>query len=850
MYPQTVSYYKDTFKHLFKKRSILLIIFHSLLIMFGVSNSYAQDTIHVNDDSMGDISKYGARDSLFADIKKKQLHLYGEAFVETEGINLTAGYILVDLEKNEILATYVYDADSNKIETPVFKDGSEQIDAHTIKYNLTTKKAYIEEVKIVQDEMFLYMGTAKRQANEDIHFRNGRFTTCDLDEPHYHFKLSRAVMVPDKRIVTGPMNLYVAGVPTPFGLPFSYIPQQEDRTHGILFPEIVPLSQFGSGLSDLGYFFPINDRLQTSVYVKGYTRGSWGIRDATQYAKRYKYTGNFDVGFEQFKIGFPDNSNTNKFSLVWNHQKDAKSNPYWNFNTKVNFISNNDTKENLNPVNTDYFKNTLNSDINLNRSFPGKPYRVGAKIALSQNSESKNISLTTPSINFNTTQFFPLKNVTKSEILKRLGVIYSLEGQNRSTFQDTLLRDKNYSAIGNQFFNGVQQRITIQTTGGLFKNALKLTPSINYGTKVNFQQIRKTYDPVLNAPDVDTLQQVGAAQDLSFNISATTVLYSYYRFVGKNKPIMRHLLTPNVSFSYLPSLNKSFTDSAGVNMAPITYSPFEISMYNSPVLTKNAARMSFGFVNTFELKRKSDKDTVTGYQKIRLIDGFSFNGSYDFTRDSMKLSDISIGIRISPVPWLNIVGNSSYSPYGWTDSTGRTISSYALNSNGKLGRTINNSLNTTLTLTSKESREKIEENQKVVAENWNADYDYFYLHPEFIIDFDIPWKVSFSHVFSISRNQSKLQASDREFNQIQTLMTTGDISFTKRWKLQGTINTDLKTLKVTNANFTLSRDMHCWALSFQWTPIGGNKSFFLSIRNTSSIFKDAKLDFKKPPAFL
>src|SRR5690606_39076893 len=163
----------------------------------------------------------------------------------------------------------------------VFQDGSDRIDAHTLKYNLDTKKAYIEEVKIVQDEMILYMGTAKRQANEDIHFRQGRFTTCDLDEPHYHFQLSRAVMVPDKRIVTGPMNLWIAGGPPPLGLPFSYIPLQEDRTHGLIVPEIIPVSIYGFGLNDLGYYFPINDYLQTTVYTRIYSRGSWGLRDAT-----------------------------------------------------------------------------------------------------------------------------------------------------------------------------------------------------------------------------------------------------------------------------------------------------------------------------------------------------------------------------------------------------------------------------------------------------------------------------------------------------------------------------------------------------------------------------------------
>lgn len=819
--------------------------------MFGVTYSYGQDTLYVNDESMDGISKYSARDSIFADLKKKQLHLYGEAKLESEDMNLKAGYILVDMNTKEVTATYVLDEEGKMIEKPLFTMGGDEVEANTLKYNLDTKKAYIEAVKIKQDEMYLYMGRAKRQANEEIHFVEGRFTTCDLEEPHYHFQLSRAVLIPNKRIVTGPMNLYIAGVPTPIGLPFSFIPQkdQSDRTHGILFPEFVPMSAYGFGLNHLGYYIPINDKVQTSIYGSIYSRGSWGLRSATEYAKRYKFTGNLDASFEQFRSGFPTNRNLNNVKLLWTHRQDPKANPKWNFNTNINFMSSNNTKNNLDPLNQDYFKNTLMSDINLNRSFPGKPYRISAKISLSQNSQSKNIALTSPIINFSTNQFFPLKKLLKAEIFQHLGIIYNIEGQNKSTFKDSLLRNGNFSAIGNQFMYGLRQRLTIQTTGGVFKNTLKLTPSVNYGTSLNFQQIRKSYDVGLNSTVTDTINRVGLAHELSLNMSATTVVYTYYRFVGKNKPIMRHVLTPSISFSYRPLLTKNREDSVGVNMMPQVYSPFSNSVYPYSA-TKDQALINFGINNTFELKRKSDKDTVTGFQKIRLIDALSFNGSYDIMRDSMNLSDINIGIRISPFKWMNIVGTSSVSFYGWDAVTNASIRSFALKSNGKLGRSMTNSIATTFTITSKESREKIEENRQVVSQNWEADYNYFYLHPERIIDFRIPWKVNVSHQFNANRNTNKTVYNKDEFRQIHTLNIDADVSITKRWKLGAVLNIDLKEKKVTNGYFSLNRDMHCWALSFRWTPIGYNKSFLLTIRNTSSIFKDAKLDFRKPPAFL
>ena len=301
------------------------------------SNAFGQqrDTLVLNDESFDQIVTYSARDSIYNDVKRKQVHLYGDASVKTEDISMKAGYILIDLEKNEMEARYAYDADSNRVEFPVFTDGAQEVKAATVRYNFDTEKGYIQELAIKQDELFLYMGVAKRQPNEEIHFKEGRFTTCDLEEPHYHFQLSRAIMIPEERIVTGPMNLWIAGVPTPLGLPFSVIPQQKERTHGILFPEIVPQSVYGFGVQNLGYYFPINQNLQTSAYINLYSRGSWGVRDVLDYSKRYGFSGSLDVGFQQFRSGFPSKDANNKLSITWNHRKLPKSNPYWDFRQQI-----------------------------------------------------------------------------------------------------------------------------------------------------------------------------------------------------------------------------------------------------------------------------------------------------------------------------------------------------------------------------------------------------------------------------------------------------------------------------------------------------------------------------------
>ncbi len=818
-----------------------------------INDSFSKDTLYLNDESFETPIIYNSRDSIYIDFQKNQVHLFGDAHIEYEGINMKAGYILIDMDKNEITASYRYDKDSNRLELPEFTDGSDKMVASRLRINTDTKKVYIEEAKIEQSEAFIYMEVGKKHTNDEVHFRNGRFTTCDLDEPHFHFQLSKAIMIPDKKIVTGPMNLWIRGIPTPFGLPFSVIPQSKTRKHGFLFPNIVPMSNYGFGVQDLGYFTPINDQFQTANYITLYNRGSFGLRNHTDYKANYKYNGNFDLSVQNLKAGFPSHASTNNFTIKWVHNSDPKASPFWKFSSNVNFVSNNNSKTNLyQQNNTNYFTNQYNSDVNINRAFPGKPFSMGIKVSFKQNTQSKLMTLNSPEYNFNVNRFFPFKKLIKDnttewkQIFSRIGIVYRLDMANKSNFSDTLLKTSQWNSIQNSFINGANQSISIQTTAGLFKNKFKLTPSLDYRSSLNAQQNSIGFVPL--SATKDTLittrhQKVGTSQTLSFNASLTTVVYSYYRFVGKNKPLLRHIMTPSVSYSYSPNLNPtySYIDTSGKT---INYSPFTNSLYSSTYTLNRSGRINFGISNTFELKRLSTKDS-TGYKKLKLVEQFLINGSYDIFKDSMKLSDISLSFRSNPVKALSFVSSATFSPYSWNTS-GNSINKFAIQENGHLGRYKQAQFATTYTIASKESIKKIESSKpQNVNSNWNSDYQYFALHPEQIVDFSIPWKANITHNYTLTLEENSIHS----FKKLNTLMINGDISFTKRWKLLGTTNIDIKSIKIINTRLELTRDMHCWGLSFMWVPTGLNRYFQFRIFATSSMLSGLEQKFTKPPLF-
>lgn len=813
--------------------------------------SIKKDTLFVNDESMEAPVVYSAKDSIYIDAKTNQVHLYGEAQVNYDGVLMKAGYILIDLKKNEITASYRLDKEGKKVEYCEFEDGNEKLKAAKLRVNTETKKVYLEDAKIEQDEAFIYLDQGKRHENEQLHFKNGRFTTCDLEEPHFHFQLSRAILIPEKKIVTGPMNVWVRGIPTPFGLPFTMIPQQKQRKHGFLFPQIVPMSDYGFGVQDLGYYSPINDNIQTENYLTLYNRGSFGVKNSTQYLKNYKYNGSFDLGYQNMRMGFPSNEVKQNYTLVWNHNTDAKASPYWRFTSKVNFTSNNNSKTNLyQQSNNNYLNNQYNSDININRNFPGKPISMGGKIAFRQNTQTKSMALTSPTFNLNVNRFFPLKRFTKKDnAIARLGVVYRMDFMNQSTFGDSLLQKGQWDAIQKQFLNGANQAVSVQTTTGILKNKIKITPSLDYKTFVNFQRISKEYQTsVLNGKDsLATVfhQSTGYSQNLSVNLNATTVFYGYYRFVGKNKPLLRHIMTPNIGYSSQPKMNSKvfYTDTLGREIA---YSPFERSAYTNYTYNSSSL-LTFSLNNTFELKKQSTKDT-TGFKKFKLVEQLSISGNYNFEADSMKLSVFNLSFRSTPFTFINFVSNANFSPYSW-DSIGREVKEYAFNDRNQLGRFKSIQFTTTYTFTSKKSMEKIDQTKVQPSNNtWDADYLYYQLHPEQLINFEIPWKLNLSHVIG----------SDLTFNNEQgrytydlkhTVNISGDLSFTKRWKLSGNANFDIKQKTISYSRFELTRDMHCWGLSFMWVPTGNSRYFQFRIFATGSMLNGLQHTFTKPPLF-
>lgn len=810
------------------------------------------------DSSMEEPVYYSAVDSIYSDLRTKKVYLYGDAHVKYATTTMTADYMVIDLDKKEVLATYTLDKDSNRVGEPHFKDGDQEMTAASIAYNFDTKKAYIEEVRTHQEEGYLYMEVAKRQANEDIHFRKGRFSTCSLDEPHYYFQLTKAVMVPNKRIVTGTANLWIKGVPTPVAVPFGFFPLNSQKKKGLVFPKLSPVSQYGIGIQDIGFYTPIgkNKNVETTFYGSIYSHGVWGLANETNYNKRYKCNGSFRVDFQQFRGDFVDTFLHNKLTLTWKHVQDPKSNPYWRFGSDVNFISDNNTKNKINPVNPQYFNNSFKSSITINRMFPGKPVSMGMKLGVNQSTQTKNMFFELPTFNINVNRIYPFKIFRKNTAGKerwyeKIGFNYGFEAKNQATLTDTMFKKPYQSMIGKQFLNGVYHNMNLVTTVKAFKGALNISPSVTYQNYWNFQKTDRYWDTTSMSVKYDTTQGFFVGQNLNMNVNLSSAFYSFYRVAGLKNVRFRHVARPTLGFSYIPNLTKYITANVGQNGASVQYSPFERSLYKVGG-TKDQALITFGLSNVIDMKFPSKRDS-TGTKRVALIEGLSFNGSYDLLKDSMKLSDINMALRLRPLKMMSVVAGAVYSPYNWIDSTGRTTKDFAITKRKRLGRYTSFNVATTFTFTNKEGQKILSETQDQLNKNWNQDYGYFTLHPNEIIDFRIPWKLDISHNLAYRVNTNRTALNPKKDNIVQTVSFNGQISITQRWLIMMDGSYDITDGRFTNIGVKLSRNLHCWNLTFQWYPLRGvnnsGSSFVLTIQANASLLRDLKQSFQKPPLF-
>ncbi len=767
-------------------------------------NGYTQESTDQNLGLDNPIN-YNATDSIVADIPNQVVRLYGEANVTYDDVILNSEIIEIDLKTNEISAYYGIDSIGEKFGRPEFTQGGELIKCDKIKYNFDTKKGYITEVRTQQGEGYIHMAESKIHPNKEIHLKNGKYTSCDLEKPHYHFQLSKAIIVPEKRIVTGPMHMRILNVPTPIAFPFAFLPNTDSKKHGIIIPKIALASIYGSGLEDFGYYIPLGNSWETYFYGTVFTSLRWGLRNQTNYYKRYKYRGNFTLKYENLRGYFYDKKISNNTTVRWKHNQDSKAHPTLKFNSDINFISNS-PKNSLEVISNDFFNSQLNSSMNLTKSWKLNQFNGTwtLKTSLRQNKSSKTYNIDLPTFNLNITRF-DLGVLRKDKIGKKwyenINVNYNLNSGNIINTPDSIFTKDEYNQIGGYAKNGIKQHATIQTNLKPKSGWYNFNLSTNYDEIWNFQTYKKEWNT--NTLKIDTTSKgFQTTRNINFSGGVSANLYGYYKSPNQNLKL-RHVASPNVSFTYRPDISdyQFYLDSLNQE---IYYSSFDVSLYEEAARGETGI-INFSLGNTLELKSRSKRDSLNKeYKNKRLIDAFNITGRYDILKDSLQFSDLTFSFRTTPYKNIGLQAGWRLNPYDWDETTGDKQNELAWNVGKGIGRISAANMAISGRFKSKAKVKTDTTTKKLV----------------------LPWSANVAYNINYTRLQTGVIQPDT-FKLTQTIRLDGELDINSMWKFDFLIDYDIEAFTIVSPwkgisrlNLGIWRDLHCWEAGLTWKQTG------------------------------
>ena len=835
--------------------------------------------------------EYTAEDSMTYEGASGLAHLYGQSHVKYQDMDLQSDQIFMQLDSSLVHATGSLDSLGKKFGTPIFKMGSDTYENDTIAFNFKTKKGLISDVYTQQDDGYMTAQLAKRGANGEIYLQHGRYTTCDKDHPDFYIALSRAKMRPGKDVVFGPAYLVVADVPLPFAIPYGFFPFSKSYSSGFIMPTYGDETSRGFYLRDGGYYFAINDKMDLKLLGEIYTKGSWGLSAASNYRKRYKYSGSFFASYQNTVNGeknMPDYTKATSFKVQWSHRQDSKANPYSSLSASVNFATSSYERNNLTSMYNPQAmtQSTRTSSVSWSTTFSSIGMSLSSTFNLNQNMRDSTIALTLPDLNISISRFYPFKRrhaVGKERWYEKISMSYTGQLSNSiSTKEDRLM----HSSLTRDWRNGMQHSIPISGNFTLF-GYLNINPSLTFTDRMYTQKQELSWDEATQTVKRDTLQGFYNVYNWAFSVSASTKLYGMYipsrKVFGDKIMAIRHVVTPSVSFNYAPDFSASRygfyktyqkTDADG-NVSLVEYSPFEGSLYGVPGRGKTGS-ISMDLSNNIEMKVKSDADS-TGVKKISIIDELGASMSYNMAAEERPWSDLSTRLRLKLTKSYTLNINAVFATYAYeADSVGARpyIGTHTEYSKGRFGRFQGMSQNLSYTLDNKKVSDLIKwlkgerpkrKNDRDSRANRDDDYD---TGVETNVDedmergkhgarkdnagkaetdedgymaFNLPWSLSLGYGVTMRENTSgkfNYDSMRYPYKFTQNLNVSGNLRISDGWNISFSSGYDFENHKISMTTASLSRDLHCFNMSCS-VVLAPYTSYNFSFRCNAATLTDA-----------
>ena len=819
------------------------------------------DSLNVNKEFLEDNIIHNAKDYQSNDFINQRTELYNEAELYYQDIELKAGKIIIDYKNSLAYAFGIYDSLGNYIQKPEFQQGNQKSVQDSLIYNFKNEKAIIYHSKTEQQGIIITGDMTKKENDSTFYINKARFTTSQKENPDYYIQTSNIKVVPNSKIVGGLSNLVIADVPTPLFLPFFYAPITKGRASGILIPTWGENQNQGFFLQNGGYYFSINDYVDLAVLGDIYTNGSWGLRTESSYNLRYRFTGNFSFRYENLinsERGFPDYSKSTNFFIRWNHSQSAQANPNSRFSASVNFGSSNFFTQSLNESSSPfYLVNTFSSSISYFKKFDGTPFNLNASLTHTQNTQTEQIDMNLPSLNFNMDRIYPFapKSGAKKNPIQNLGVTYSMSAQNRvSTTDDEFGKSEMFKNAQ----TGIKHDISMGTNMKFLK-FVTISPNANYRDVWYFKTIENNWNDTDSEVVTDTINGFDSFREWGANVSASTTFYGNFNFKKGKLQAIRHVVRPSISYNYRPSFDQYYDEyQASLDPRDIReYTRFQNGIYGSPSLgLSNSIGLSLN--NTLEAKVMSEDEGSEDSKKINLLNNLNFSTNYNMAADSLKWSPVRMTAgTVLLKNKLNINLNATMDPYAITAS-GRKIDKFNINNGGSLFRLTNAGLSANYSITSKEiGKNKQQTSSSNKSNTQSATSDNLFggsitnnrqnvntkeeVKETKLYNLQMPWdlRVRYSLNYTNSRGENMISAN--------SVQVSGNLEFSPKWRVGVSSGYDFENKGITYTQLRFERDLDSWRFSFNWVPFGDRATYYFFIGVKSSALSDLKYDKRQIP---
>lgn len=783
-----------------------------------------------------------ASDSLIFFVKDKKMAIYGEGKINYKTTEINSANIIIDFDKYVIDATGApKDSVSDElIGTPVLSESGEVYEGIKMSYNFRTGQGSLSAADTEIEGAF-YHGEKIKKVSRDTYFiKDGIYTTCDEECPHYHIYSPKMKVIQEEQIVAEWIWLHFGEVPVPIPVPFAVIPLQSGRRSGIIAPVFGSDARYGTYIGRFGYFWAINDYMDINATMDYYTRGSYSLKSRFRYAKRYTYTGSIDGTYSDFTTGEttdPDFSEQIDWRVRWYHNHTIT--PTLKLDVNLEFASQNFLTRNVSSYN-DVLRNEIISNATLSKTWEESGNSATINYNRRQVLQTNDIYETLPNIFFRKAQSYPFRGVgseSRREWYELFGYAYTGQFQNR---RNKVSGDLDIRA-------GFQHSVTADMSPKI--GHFTVAPRARFDSKWYNEQIEKVVVPAFDGSDsvvTNDIKQIALVNTFDAGISSSTKFYGMFNINSLGINAIRHTVTPSLSYNYRPDFSEPkwgyFEEYTLSDGTVVKYNKFEREVYGGASAGEQQS-LNFSLGNNFEMKTLADPtDTTSRENKYQLLN-LTLGMGYNFAADSLNFSDLRLTYRTQITDIFDLSGSSSFTPYDYAPNIAK-IDEYLIdNGKGLLRLTnLNFSIGTRLSgeklASDKNDEENLQQQQRsdefglLDTEQRNV---YQGIYNDVDPDFTIPWQLSLTYNFSLNRVNPE---SPSQFSNISGGI---DFNLTPAWKFSVTGSYDLEKKEFAAPQVKISRDLHCWIMNFTWNPIGTYTGFRFEIRVKAPQLQDLKL---------